>query len=157
MLKRLDLVRFPVGLIAKVTALTVPWVEASHVVPTARANLACNTPDGCCSANFALGHQETMKRRPRTILGPFAVGVSGNQTGDPHFKRKGNRHQILSPKDPFEMWVCFFGWELEGTGAYMQEIQHLPSTASPTSELSLHYRVHCDPTISAYLELSTNS
>ena len=40
-----------------------------------------------------------MKRCPRTNPGPFAIGPSGNQTGNPHFTSRGNQ-QILSQKDP---------------------------------------------------------
>ena len=48
-----------------------------------------------------------------------------------------------------KLWVCFFGWELEGIGAVTQEILHLTSTTSTTSKLSSKARLPY-PCITAY-------
>ena len=56
-----------------------------------------------------------------------------------------------------KMWVCFFDWELEGTGAdAIKYLLHLSSTASPTSELSSKARLPYACCITGYTTTPPN-
>ena len=80
-----------------------------------------------------------MKRYLRTIPVPFTIDSSGNQNGDAHFTSRGN-YQILSQKNPLQA-VGLLLWLEARRHLYRQEILHLSSTASPTSELSSKARL----------------
>ena len=55
---------------------------------------------------------ETMKRFSRTNPGPFAIDPSRKQTSQVGEITKSSPRRTLC-----KLWVCFFCWELEGTGA----------------------------------------
>ena len=53
-----------------------------------------------------------------SIPGPFAIGLSRNRTGAPPPTSQVGEIAKSSPsRTRCKLWVCFFGWELEGTGA----------------------------------------
>ena len=74
--------------------------QRSPVFPTWLATNYWLPCSHLCSRALRWGW-ETMKRYPGTIPGPFAIGLSGNQTGDSHFTNRGN-NQILTQKDPLQ-------------------------------------------------------
>ena len=100
------------------------WLVTHH-------RLSCSQ---LCSRALSL-RWETKKRYSRTIPGPLAIGLSGNWTSDPHHTSRRN-HQILNfPEGPIhcKLWVCFFDWELEGTGVVNTASAHYHFTNSELS------------------------
>ena len=55
-----------------------------------------------------------------------------------------------------KLWVCLFGWELEGTGADAGNMTIAQRTVSPTSELSSKARLPC-ACITGYATMPTNT
>ena len=125
-----------------------PWKETAWTGPTReevsqRIPILSQTPEhtwitthwriSCikfCSRALRLGW-ETMKRYPRPISGSITIDPSENQTGDPHSQIE--EITKYSPRRPnCELWVWFFGWELDGTGADPWNF----SSASSTFKLS---------------------
>ena len=84
-----------------------------------------------CSRALSLSW-EAMARCPEIIPGPFAIDPSGNQSGDSPL-HVGEIPKSSPRRTHCQLWVCFFGWELKGTGT--DEGNTTYSTTSPTSEL----------------------
>ena len=58
-------------------------------------------------------------------------------------------HRVKKGPSHYKLWVRFFGWELEGTGADTENTtsaQHrFPLPRNPPPKLGWHYRVCYDP------------
>ena len=98
-----------------------------------------------------------MKKHPKTVQGPFAIGPSGNQTGDVHFASRRN-HRILSQNnDPLQavgllLWLGVRRHWCRRRKYYIcpallhQPLNFLPELGSHTQ---LHYKAHYNPTFSS--------
>ena len=85
-----------------------------------------------CEQTWLATHHWLSCSQLYSIPGPFTIDPSGNQTGNPPLHEKGKITKSSTRRTHCKLWVCFFGLE-----ALMQAQEiHLPSTASPTSELS---------------------
>ena len=109
------------------TASTRPWWEISkrsHIDPTTQAILTyLQYTIGCLAVKFALGHCEPWRGIPRLFQALSQLILPGIEPTS----QIGKITKSSPRRTHCKLWVCFFGWELEGTSAGARNTSSAPS------------------------------